>query len=227
MTVTMHLHITLPLFIALARLSGGIVVVSILYILHRHKGHSENLWVSTSSSSHCQQTLIIVSKFKLLSASSKCRKRWLLLYSKLEDGLLKRFIRHQIWVVFRDCFCKLSSVNKSNVFLNDLRILISYKGWPILTGRHKRNHWECIETGKVSKKCVLPGGRPVYLVWQAWDIHWECVETEMVRIKHALPSTVTRPSRYQVPGYWYTIIHTYRYTGTPTTWRYCYTGYPD
>ena len=65
MTVTMYRYLVdtaLFMFIVLARLSGVVVVSVHVMPLHRHKDHSENLVVSTSSS-RCQQALIIVSIF--------------------------------------------------------------------------------------------------------------------------------------------------------------------
>ena len=53
------------MFVVLAILPGVLVVVVFVHVytvLHRHKGHSENLFVSTGSSRR-HQILVIVSKF--------------------------------------------------------------------------------------------------------------------------------------------------------------------
>ena len=75
---------------------------------------------------------------------------------KLEDGLLNLFFSQQIRVEFRDGFCKSSSVNENNVFLNYLKNSVFIESCPILFGRHETIHWECVKTEKVHRKLALP-----------------------------------------------------------------------
>jgi hypothetical protein len=65
---------------------------------------------------------------------------------KLEDGSLNWSISQKIWFMFRDWFYKSLLFNKSNVFLNYLRniITIDESWWPILSSSHGTNQWEWI-----------------------------------------------------------------------------------
>jgi hypothetical protein len=128
---------------------------------------------------------------------------------KLEVSLLKWFISLQIQVMFR----KSSLVNKSNVFLNYLRNIISIESWPISSSRHDgtKSLWVSGNWKGALKTCASngPSRHP-----QNFILHEEYYKRTMVHLWTAVKNLTTsigvmlpaqgRPYLYQLKG---TVMH--------------------
>ena len=80
--VTLHIHICSIIDKAIR---GRYWLCSFMYILQRHQGHSQNLFLFASSTcSRCQQSLVAVNKFYLYSASSIHSQQFLVIVSRFQ-----------------------------------------------------------------------------------------------------------------------------------------------